>query len=329
MMRAWLLKEQTGSRDLQLVECEKPVPTGTEVLVRMTAPCVTPFDSAVINNENETSFPPATLPIRPGNQGAGIVEDPGTSSFFRGDRVMFGNFPYGFMRPGSWAEYAAVEAEDMTLIPASVSDSAAAQAVVAYPTAYFALKEAGFVAGKSVLAPGIGGAVGNAAYQLARGLGAVKVFSTAGSTEKAKLAEAAGFENVINLSEESISEGILRRNNGQGVDIVIDSLGGQILADAVKCVVRYGKVIALGFSAGRTSTIALADLILVRASIQGFGAYTSTREEWRNAWTIFTQLANEGKIAPLFDRSFAFNRAPEALHHLIRNRPFGSVALNF
>src|SRR6266704_1917596 len=99
-MRAWLIEQQNGAAALKLVERDKPSINGSDVLVRMTAPGVVPFDVAIINNENEASFPPANLPIVPGNQGAGVVEDPGRSSFKGGERVMFGAFPYGLMRPG-------------------------------------------------------------------------------------------------------------------------------------------------------------------------------------------------------------------------------------
>lgn len=328
-MKAWTLAAQTATADLKLIETDTPGIRGTEVLVRVTAPGVVPFDQAVINNENEANFPPAVLPVQPGNQGAGVVEDPGNSSFKKGERVMFGAFAYGFMRPGSWAEYVAVEADHLGRIPDSVPDGAAAQAAVAYPTAYMALKEAGMASGKTVLATGIGGSVGNAAYQLAQAMGAKKAFSTAGSSTKAELAAKAGFDNIIDLSKETIADGVLARNGGEGVDIVIDSVGGQVLANAVKCMRRYGKAICLGFAAGRTSTIALADLILVRGSIQGYGVYTSTPAEWREAWDVFKQFADEGKIKVLFDRSFPFEQAPEALRYMATQRPFGAVALHF
>jgi NADPH2:quinone reductase len=328
-MKAWTIDAQTGTDDLKLIKTEMPRITGNEVLVRMTAPGVVPFDQAVVNNENEPSFPAAVLPIQPGNQGAGVVEDPGHSSFRKGERVMFGAFVYGFMRPGSWAEYVAVDADHLGRIPESVPDGAAAQAAVAYPTAYFALKEAGMAPGKTVLATGIGGSVGNAAYQLAKALGAKKVFSTAGSSAKARAAAEAGFDNVIDMSKESLMSGVLERNGGEGVDIVIDSVGGQVIAEAIKCMRRYGKTITLGFAAGRTSTITLADLILHRGSIQGYGAYTSTPAEWREAWDIFNKLADQGKVKILFDRSFPFEQAPQALRYMATQRPFGAVALHF
>ena len=134
---------------------------------------------------------------------------------------------------------------------------------------------------------------------------------------------------MIDLSQETIADGIRARNGGEGVDIVIDSLGGPIVGQAVKALVRYGKAIVLGFAAGRESTITLADLILVRGSVQGYGVYTCTPEEWRTAWADFTRFADAGQIEPLFDRSFAFEDAPEALRYMSTERPFGAVALVF
>lgn len=327
-MRAWKIESQTGISALKLVEAEKPVAAANEILIKMTAPGVVPFDVAIVNDQNEANFPPCSLPLIPGNQGAGIVEVAGSDPRIKvGDRVMFGAFPYGFMRAGSWAEYCTVDQDHAWRIPDSVSDGAAAQASVAYPTAYRALVEAGFEAGKTVLAPGIGGSVGNAAYQLARALGAATVIGTTSSTAKATQAREAGFDNVIDLSQQSMAEGVHAMNNGEGVDIVIDSLGGQILAETAKCIKRYSKIICLGFAAGRDSTITLADLILYRGSIQGYGVYTCTPEEWADAWTVFTALADSGKIKPLFDRSFPFDQAPAALEYMANARPFGSVAL--
>lgn len=326
-MKAWTLSTQTGASDLDLIDANIPSIADNEVLVRMTAPGVVQFDSAVINDENEDNFPPAMLPIQPGNQGAGRVVNEGTTSFKKGDRVMFGAFVYGFMRPGSWSEYVAVDAAHVTRIPDSVSDGEASQAVVAYPTAYMALKEAGMAPGKTVLATGIGGSVGNAAYQLAKAMGASKVFSSTSSTEKAERAAQLGFDNVIDMSKQTLAEGVREGTGGEGVDIVIDSVGGQVIAQAVKCMKRYGKTITLGFAAGRQSQITLADLILVRGSIQGFGVYTSSPQEWQEAWEVFRGFCDEGKINVLFDKSFPFDQAPQALRYMATQRPFGAVSL--
>lgn len=326
-MKAWTLNAQTGTVDLDLIEANIPALAENEVLVRMTAPGVVPFDHAVINDENEDNFPEAILPLQPGNQGAGVVANGGNTSFKKGERVMFGAFVYGFMRPGSWAEYVAVDITHLTRIPDSVSDGEAAQAVVAYPTAYLALKEAGMAPGKTVLATGIGGSVGNAAYQLAKAMGASKVFSSTSSSAKAERAAQLGFDNVIDMSKQTLAEGVQAGTHGEGVDIVIDSVGGQVIAEAIKCMKRYGKTITLGFAAGRQSQITLADLILVRGSIQGFGVYTSSPAEWQEAWKAFRTFCDEGKIKVLFDKSYPFDRAPAALRYMATQRPFGAVSL--
>lgn len=326
-MKSWFIEGQTGTADLKLVERDIPAISDTQVLVKLTAPGVVPFDQAVVNDENEATFPPAVLPIVPGNQGAGVVEDPGKSNLKKGDRVMFGAFIYGFMAPGSWAEYCAVERDHIGLIPDSVPDGAASQAAVAYPTAYFALKEAGMAPGKTVLATGIGGSVGNAAYQQAKALGAARVFSTAGSTAKAEQARAMGFTDIIDLSKEAIGEHIMRETGGAGVDIIIDSVGGQVIAEAVKAGGRYCKAIVLGFAAGRQSTITLSDLILNRISIQGYGAYTSTPEQWAEAFAFFKAEADKGTIKVIHDKSFKFADAKEALTYMATQRPFGAVSL--
>lgn len=327
-MRAWLIDAADGGASLRIAEREKPVRGESEVLVRTTVAGIVPLDGAIIRGENEATFPPAAFPLTPGNQGAGVVEEPGSSSFSVGQRVMFGAFPYGFMRDGSWAEYISVDASHLTVIPDALSDGAATQAVVAYPTAYFALKEAGMAEGKTVLATGIGGSVGNAAYQLAKAMGASVVISTAGSTDKASKAADMGFDHVIDLSQEGIADGVRRLTNGAGVDIVIDSLGGQVLADTLQGLARYGRVISLGFSAGRSSTIVLSDLILVRGSVQGFGAYTNAPEDWREAWDYVAGLIEEDVVKPIFDKSFRFEDAAQGLRYLKEGRPFGAVSLD-
>lgn len=327
-MQAWVNDDQNGIDSLTLRDVPTPELSPGQVLVRMTAAAVVPFDAAIAAKEYEDSFPPATLPLIQGNQGAGIVEDPGDSEFSPGERVMFGTFAYGFMRNGSWAEYVAADAADLYRIPDSLSDAQAAHAVVAYPTAYLALQEAGFRPGQSVLATAVGGSVGNAVVQQAKALGAGNVISTAGSTAKADQAREMGFDKVIDLSRESLPEGVLRLNGGEPVDIVIDGIGGPVLADCLKCVVRWGVVITLGFCAGRTTTITQADMILNRVKLQGFGVYTSTPEEWQEAIATLTRLSDAGQVQPLLDRRFPLTDMPAAVRYMLHERPFGPVALD-
>jgi len=215
----------SGYGGLRQFELPKPQPAKDSVLVRITAAGVTPLDHTILSG----GHPRAKAPLVLGNEGAGVIEDPGDSTFAVGSRVMFTG-PYGVRENGAWQEWLLVRPEHLALVPETIDDVVAASLPVAYLTAQITLTLAGFAPGKTVLAPGIGGSVGNATYQLARAQGAGKVISTAGSAAKAARARELGFENVIDLTTEGLAEGVRRITAGAGVDIVIESIGGSLLA---------------------------------------------------------------------------------------------------
>src|SRR5713101_8922603 len=123
---------------------------------------------------------------------------------------------YGAFEDGAYREWVAVRKEDLCLIPDNVDDVSAAGIPVAYLTAQVALTRAGFQAGKTVLAPAIGGSIGNAATQLARALGAKHAMSSTTNHKKAEQAKALGFDEVIDLSVESLADGVRRITSGYG-----------------------------------------------------------------------------------------------------------------
>src|SRR3984893_13316733 len=204
-MRAIEAGTFSGYGGLRQIELPKPQPARDRVLVRVTAAGVTPLDHTILSG----GHPRAKAPLVLGNEGAGVVEDAGDSGLAVGNRVMFTG-PYGVRENGAWQEWLLVRAEHLALEPDAIADVGAASFPVAYLTAQTTLTLAGFKPGKTVLAPGIGGSVGNATYQLARAQGAGKVISTAGSTAKAAKARALGIEDVIDLTAEGLAEGARR-----------------------------------------------------------------------------------------------------------------------
>ena len=118
---------------------------------------------------------------------------------------------------------------------------------VAYVTAKMALNLAGFHAGKTVLAPAIGGSVGNAVTQLARALGAKHAISSTTNRAKAEQAKALGFNEVIDLSFEKLGDGVRRITGGYGADIVIDGVGGEVLSEALGALALGGSLTTLGY----------------------------------------------------------------------------------
>src|SRR5258705_7141721 len=174
-----------------------------------------------------------------------MVEAGGGADFPVGSRVMFTG-PYGVFEDGAYSEWLAVRKENLCLIPEGVGDVSAAGMPVAYLTAQMALTLAGFRAGKTVLAPAIGGSVGNAVTQLARALGAKHAISSTTNHAKAEQAKALGFNGVIETSLEKLGDGVRRITSGYGADIVIDGIGGEVLGGALKAFALGGSLQTLG-----------------------------------------------------------------------------------
>jgi NADPH2:quinone reductase len=215
----------------------------------------------------------------------------------------------------------------LALVPDAIDDVVAASLPVAYLTAQVTLTLAEFKPGMTVLAPGIGGSVGNATYQLARAQGAGKVISTAGSAAKAATARTLGFEDVVDLSAEGLAEGVRRITAGKGVDIVIDSIGGIVTGEALSSLGLGGVLIILGYSAGRKTTIDVTDLIWKRARMAGFSLFAQSPAAIAAAWLDILPLIVSGSVKPTVERVYPFGEAGEALRHLIAYRPFGKIVL--
>jgi len=321
-MRAIRAESFTGYGALKLVEVPRPQRAEGRVLVRITAAGVSPLDHTILSG----GHPRATAPLILGNEGAGVVEDPGDSSFPVGARVMFSG-PYGVSEDGTYSEWVAARAEDLCPIPEAIDDATAGSLPVAYLTAQITLTQAGFERGKTVLAPAIGGAVGNAVTQLARAQGAAKAISTTTSPAKAKQARALGFDHVIDLSAESVGDGVARITGGRGVDVVIDSVGGELTGQALATLALHGVLVSLGYSAGRKTMIDVTDLIWKRASMSGFSLFAQSHAVKAAAWATILSLLSSRSVKPILERTYDLEEAAEALRHLIEDRPFGRVVL--
>jgi NADPH:quinone reductase len=321
-MRAMRAEKFSGYVGLKPVDLPKPAISDGRVLLRITAAGVTPLDHTILSGQ----FPPAKAPLVLGNEGAGVVEDGSGTDFPVGSRVMFTG-PYGVYEDGTYSEWLAVRKEHLCLIPERVDDVSAAGIPVAYLTAQMALSLAGFQAGKTVLAPAIGGSVGNAATQLARALGAKHAISSTTNHAKAEQAKALGFNEVIDTSVEKLGDGVRRITGGYGADIVIDGVGGEVLGEALGGLAMGGSLTTLGYSAGRKATIDVTNLIWRQASIKSFALFEQPRAAWTDAWNVIVYLLQSGAIKPIVAKTFPLSEAADALRYLIEGRPFGRVVL--
>jgi len=321
-MRAMRAEKFIGYEGLKLVDLPKPAVSDGKVLLRMTAAGVTPLDHTILSGQ----FPFAKAPLVLGNEGAGVVEEGGGTDFPVGSRVMFTG-PYGVFEYGAYSEWLAVRKESLCLVPEGVDDVSAAGIPVAYLTAQMALTLAGFQAGKTVLAPAIGGSVGNAVTQLARALGAKHAISSTTNHAKAEQAKALGFNEVIDTSFEKLGDGVRRITGGYGADIVIDGVGGEVLSEALGALALGGSLTTLGYSASRKATIDVTNLIWQRASIQSFVLFDQPQAAWADAWSAIVPLLQSGAIKPIVAKTFPLAEAADALRYLVEGRPFGRVVL--
>src|SRR5579863_3519794 len=321
-MRAMRAEGFSGYQHLKLVDIPKPAVTDGKVLVRITAAGVTPLDYTILSGK----FHIPEVPLVLGNEGAGVVAEGGGADFPPGSRVMFWG-AYGAFEDGTYCEWLAVRKEDLCLIPDGVDDISAAGIPVAYLTAQVALTLAGFRPGKTVLAPAIGGSVGNAATQLARALGAKHAISSTTNHAKAEQAKALGFKEVIDTSLEKLGNGVRRITDGYGADIIIDGIGGEVLSEAVKALAPGGSLITLGYSASRKATIDVTDLIVPQASIRSLNMFRQPQALVADAWKAVVSLLQTGAIKPVVAKTFPLADAADALRYLVEGRPFGRVVL--
>src|SRR5712675_1140696 len=321
-MRAMRAEGFSGYKDFKLLDLPKPAVSDGKVLLRMTAAGVTPLDHTILSGH----FPLAKAPLVLGGEGAGVVEAGGGNDFPVGSRVMFTG-TYGVFEDGAYSEWLAVRKESLCLIPEGVDDVSAAGIPVAYLSAYMALMRAGFEAGKSVLAPAIGGSVGNAVTQLARALGAKHAISSTTNHAKAEQAKALGFNEVIDTSLEKLGDGVRRITGGYGADIVIDGIGGEVLSEALGALALGGRLTTLGYSASRKTTIDVTNLIVPQASIRGLNMFAQPQTANTDAWNVIVSLLKSGAIKPIVAKTFPLAEAADALRYLIEGGPFGRVVL--
>src|SRR6202048_3282744 len=293
-MRAMRAEKFSGYEGLKLVDLPKPAVSDGRVLLRMTAAGVTPLDHTILSGQFHHSKAPLVL----GNEGAGVVEEGGGTDFPVGSRVMFWG-TYGALEDGAYSEWVAVRKKDLCLIPDNIDDVSAAGMPVAYLTAQVALTLAGFRTGKTVLAPAIGGSVGNAVTQLASALGAKPAISSQTSHAKAEQAKALGFDEVIDTSLEKLTDGVRRITDGYGADIIIDGIGGEVLREALGGLGLGGSLTTLGYSASRETTIDVINLIVPQASIRSLNMFAQPKAAVADAWSVIVSLLKSGAIKPI------------------------------
>jgi NADPH:quinone reductase-like Zn-dependent oxidoreductase len=229
-MKAIVVHQFGGPEVLKYEDAPRPQPKENEILVRVIAAGVNPVDTYVRSG----NFGSATLPVIPGRDIAGLVEEigPRVTNFKKGDAV------YGNVNNGGYAEYAVAIEKNLALKPASLDFIQAAAVPVAARTAWNALIEtAHLTAGQTVLIQGGSGGVGSFAIQIAKVRGA-KVFATA-STANQDLLEELGADVAIDYTKQKFEDVV------KDVDVVLETAGKETLERSYPVVKKGGYLISI------------------------------------------------------------------------------------
>ncbi|MEY3221365.1 MAG: hypothetical protein RLZZ203_221, partial [Cyanobacteriota bacterium] len=228
---------------LELQEVPQPIPTNKEILIQILAAGVNPIDTKL---RQRGTFYPEQMPAILGCDGAGIVEAVGSDveKFHVGDEVYF---CYGGLggNAGNYAEYTIVDERFVAFKPKSISFAQAAAAPLVLITAWEALYERGRLEpGEKVLIHAGAGGVGHVAIQLAKLKGA-EVATTVSSPEKANFVTKLGADKVIFYQETDFVTSALEWTNGEGVDLVFDTIGGDTFEKSFPAVRVYGDIVTI------------------------------------------------------------------------------------
>jgi NADPH2:quinone reductase len=286
------------------------------------------FPDLLVIGGSYQRLPPT--PFVPGKDLAGTVVEVGSSvtNLKRGDRVM------AQVEYGAYAERAVAPIGNCYRMPAPMSFAEGAAMGLVYITAHFALVErAALKAGEAVLVTGAAGGVGLATVQLAKALGAI-VIAAVSSKDKAALARANGADHVVftevpdlrdNLRQQ-ISSGLGKR----GVDIVIDSVGGDVFDASLRTVAWCGRIVIVGFAAGRVPEVKVGYLLVKNISLIGLQASDYRDREPAKVQRVQRELFalyEQGKLKPHVMAAYPLEAYREALATVRDRKVLGKVVL--
>ena len=305
-MKAIQYRSYGNFSENRLVELPRPQPREGEALIEMRSVGINPLDNT-FRSGNYYMATPQNLPRIGGQTGAGAVVESKSDAFNVGDRVFVRGPGFGIVTDGTWREFVAAPAAGLSHIPDGVDDDQAAAylAGAGYLTGYLALTElAKFRPGQTVLAPAIGGAVGMETVQVA-----------------------AGYEHVIDLSRESLKEGVLRITEGKGVDVIVDGVSGSLTGEALASLAFGGTFVIAGYAGGREAEVNVTDIIWKAATIRGFTFRLFDPQTMAAANAALLDYLKERSLQPTIGKVFPLSDAAEAVRYLIEDRPFGRVLM--
>lgn len=323
-MRAVLIREPGGPDVLELREVPMPSPGKGEVRVRVRATAVNRAD--LLQRMGAYPAPPDAPPDIPGLELAGEVEALGEGA----RELKVGDHVYGLVGGGAYAEYAVAHERTLARMPEGSSFTDAAAIPEAFLTAYDALiLQAHLSAGEDVLVHAVGSGVGTAAVQIARAIGARSI-GTARTQAKLDRARALGMHDGILAKGASFADRV-NEVTGRGVDVVLELVGGDYVAEDLKCVAQKGRIVLVGLMAGVRVDLDLAKVLRKRVELRGTVLRARPLEEKIEAAQVLarniTPLVASGSLKAVIGEMLPLAEASRAHELVASNATFGKVVL--
>jgi NADPH:quinone reductase len=314
-MRAIQMTEFGGPEVLRLAELPSPVPGPGEGLIRVTRAGLNFADTHTRTNSYVQK---AELPLVPGGEVAGTLEE-------TGERVV------ALVGSGGYAELAVAPSERIFPIPDAVDDGTALALVIQGTTAWHLLRTAARMApGESVVVHSAAGGVGSLATQLASAFGAGRVIATASSEEKRDLARALGAEVAVAPDPDGLTERLIEANEGRGLDVVLDSSGGEVFEASIKALAPFGRIVVNGIATGEANQVRTGSLLRHSRSVIGFYLFHALERPgmFAEALSDLFARAAAGELRAIVGQTYPLEKAPQAQIDLTARRTTGKLLLD-
>ena len=319
-MKAITYCEYGGPDVLQLEEVEKPVPNDDQVLVRVRAAALNPYDMHFLHGTPYLMRLSAGL-RKPKFTGigvdfSGVVERVGKNAtgFKPGDAVFGG-------RQGALAEYIVISGKGPVKKPDNISFEQAGAVSIAAQTALQALRDAGKLQpGQKVLINGASGGVGTFAVQIAKHLGGEVTGVSSG--RNTGLVRSLGADHTIDYTQQDYTQG------GTLYDLIIDMVGNHSLAANRRVLKPKGRFVMVGGQKGnwiKPMDRVAAAMIYSMFIDQEMGMMLARYS--KDDLALLAELMQQGKVTPVIDKTYKLREAAEAMRHLETGRARGKIVI--
>jgi NADPH2:quinone reductase len=318
-MKAIRVDQFGGPEVLKLEEIPAPKPDAGQVLLRVRAVGVNPYDTYMRAGTYAIKPP---LPYTPGSDAAGTIEAVGTgvTKVKPGDRVYTAQ-----TLTGAYAECALALEGQVYRLPDNVSFEQGAGVCVPYSTAFHALHHfAKARAGETVLVHGASGGVGTASVQMARAMG-MTVFGTAGTDKGLELVKREGAHQAFNHAKAGNQDEIMKATGGRGVDVILEMLANVNLGTDLKMLALQGRAVVVG-SRGDV-TITPRDLMSRRASILAFTMWAAQPAEIAEIHAGLCAGLENGTLRPVVGKKLPLAEAARAHKEILEPGAAGQLVL--